>query len=469
MIAFLLIVIAILLFIIAKSLHNQADELDRNFTNIPSKSTVIPQQKPVNQVVSFWSNWKKQHPNELHALKELTERDLTDISDLDAKQLTGSFKRVADMNNIHDWMGIKPFFLNKFSQMLQDIGEEQSIKIVNDIVKGEVENCHVKEENTASYYARIWFTRMLLEEKKKPQTHKVHYPEIAVKEEPITDFWEHWKSANRDKAEIIENVTDFNMSKLPEVDVKELIRCFSEEAEKESIFDWKYIITLLFECWSEKLINNTFDYTSRDYISLYNAYIESESFERKTKKKNTFAYVRFCWMIKNKKFNEHITDTDIKNIRDAINLSDQLTKENKEKVLELLKAQYIKPLNDLISRNRNSHFFCDGYDSPVAHDIMTHMYSYVRNIEFQNKAKNDGVWNDFLKFVYDETGKITDEYCDADLQECVEYYNFPDKPVKTSHRCPSCRSKRVWLDDFMHECRDCGCQWSAPLGRDLYL
>lgn len=98
------------------------------------------------------------------------------------------------------------------------------------------------------------------------------------------------------------------------------------------------------------------------------------------------------------------------------------------------------------------------------------MYSYLRDPDFKEKAERKRLWNKYVELIADEAESILDKYCDASLQQCVEYYNFPSKPVITSDRCPSCNSKEIfdnYEDGF--ECMECGRAWRAPYGRNLYL
>lgn len=122
-----------------------------------------------------------------------------------------------------------------------------------------------------------------------------------------------------------------------------------------------------------------------------------------------------------------------------------------------------------IGDNANNAFFSDGYDSPIAREIMHVMYAYLRNNDFIKKAKLEGLWPEIMFLIIEETNKITDKYCHADVQECIEYYNFPDKPVVTSRRCPNCGSRDVSCEEMgEYECMSCGAMWFAPHGRNTY-
>ena len=146
-----------------------------------------------------------------------------------------------------------------------------------------------------------------------------------------------------------------------------------------------------------------------------------------------------------------------------------LSDAEKNEIIGTFIEEYISQIMGTIGENVHIPLFANGYDSPIAREIMNIMYSYLRNNEFIEKAKKEGVWNKLMFTIIEETNKITDKYCDADVQECIEYFNFPDKPVVTSRRCTACGSRRVFCEDIgEYECMDCGCQWHAPHGRNTY-
>lgn len=74
--------------------------------------------------------------------------------------------------------------------------------------------------------------------------------------------------------------------------------------------------------------------------------------------------------------------------------------------------------------------------------------------------------------IIEETNKITDKICDCDVQECIEYYNFPNKPVVTSRRCPSCGSRKVFCGEIGdYECMEygvCMCMARTPWEKYIY-
>ena len=121
-----------------------------------------------------------------------------------------------------------------------------------------------------------------------------------------------------------------------------------------------------------------------------------------------------------------------------------------------------------LGNNINIPLFANGYDSPIAREIMNIMYSYLKNNEFIEKARSTGILQNMIETIIEETNKITDKYCNADVQECIEYYLYPEKPVITSKRCPSCGSREVSCEDYC-KCFECGNQWYAKPDRNIYI
>lgn len=80
-----------------------------------------------------------------------------------------------------------------------------------------------------------------------------------------------------------------------------------------------------------------------------------------------------------------------------------------------------------------------------------------------------GYRDEFIRKIWEAAEEVKEKYCDAALQECIDYYNFPNKPVITRHRCPTCGSRHVMDDYDGCECFDCGRTWHPKIGRDLYL
>lgn len=342
MTALLLIIIAVLLFIISRSLHRKADSYDsavgHNFNPVskPTQNRITPKITPQ---ISYWDAWKKDHPSEASVVEVDLERNMSEVTDKDAKEIIDAFKRMAHANNLVDWTQIKPLMLDKLTEMVDTLGKEQSFALLDKAIQQEAEHTHSQTKNTGTFIALSWLKQSI---------------EVA------------------------------NSKKQP--------------------------------------------------------------FSKAIKDSNKCSFM-----------------ASIKN-SDTI-----LSDEEKNEIIETFKSEYISQIMGTIGENIHIPLFANGYDSPIAREIMIIMYSYLRNNEFIEKAKKEGIWNKLMIVIIEETNKITDKYCDADVQECIEYFNFPEKPVVTSRRCPTCGSRRVFCEDFgEYECMDCGCQWHASHGRNTY-
>ncbi len=337
MTAFLLIVIAVLLFVISKFLHNKADSYESSsYTNIVSSTASPPKTLPK---LSYWESWKKNHPNEANVIETSLYKNIGEEEDQDAKEIIDALNRMARANDLNDWTQIKPLMLEKFTEMVDALGEEQAFKLLDSLVQQEAEHTKAKIKNTGTHIARGWLRQSIDDAKKSNQ-----------------QFSKFMKCCNT--------------------------------------------------C--------TFMTTKREKDKVY-------------------------------------SDTE------------------KKEILDVFIKEYTSQIMNAIGDNVHISLFANGYDSPVAREIMNIMYSYLRNDEFIDKAKQDGVWTKIMFAIIEETNKITDKYCDADIQECIEYFNFPEKPVVTSRRCTACGSRNVYCEDIgLYECMDCGCQWHAPHGRNTY-
>ena len=342
MTAFLLIVIAGLLFILSSSLHRKADSYDS-----PISHNFNPRSKPVQNAISpktiphisYWEAWKKNHPSEASVIEVDLERNMADVTDKDAKEIIDAFNRMAHANILTDWTRIKPLMLNKLTEMVDALGKEQSFALLDKAIQQEADHTHAQTKNTGTFIALSWLKQSI-------------------------------EAADCKKMPFSKAIKDSN-------------KC---------------------------------------------------SFMASTRNPDTI-------------------------------LSDA----EKNEIIGTFIEEYISQIMGTIGENVHIPLFANGYDSPIAREIINIMYSYHMNNEFIEKAKKEGVWNKLMFTIIEETNKITDKYCDADVQECIEYFNFPDKPVVTSRRCTACGSRRVFCEDIgEYECMDCGCQWHAPHGRNTY-
>ena len=344
MTAILLIIIAIILFFIAKALYKQADNIDKgsysattSYSHDTAKSQIT--QEPPKPIVSYWETWKKDFPARASIIEETLCSDISTLSDSDAKEIINSYSRMANANNISDWSLIKPTMLNKLTEMVDALGETTAFSILDKAIQEEVGHTHAKERNTGTFIAREWLKKTIQSAKEK-------------------------------------NIT------------------FSSASVK--VPTCSYLTT-------PKVVGHAY------------------------------------------------------------------TDEEKQKIADKFKDEYVAQIMGKIGDNVHIPLFCNGYDSPIAREIMHIMYSYLRNEGFIKKAKQEGLWNKLMFLIIEETNKITDKICDCDVQECIEFYNFPNKPVVTSRRCPSCGSRKVWCEEIGdYECGECGCTWHAQHGRNTY-
>lgn len=294
---------------------------------------------------------------------------------------------------------------------------------------------------------------------------------------PHISYWESWKTCNSQKAKAIESsITDRDISKLPDSEVKEIIGSFAKMSNANNLTDWMLIKSTTLE----KLTQMFDDLGEKTTFSMLENAIEEEVAYTHFRRENTAVYLGLTWLkgsiekVPNTKtFSSHasIVSAKCSYLSSKNSTNNSLTETEKEEILNSFKNEYTEQLEKAIGDNANIPLFCEGYDSPIAREIMHVMYSYLRNPVFVNKAKNDGLWKKFVNMIIEVTNFYTDKYCDADLQECIEYYNFPDKPVETSQRCPNCGNRKIsnGLLDNQFECFECGYEWFAKYGRNLYL
>lgn len=345
MTSLLLIIIAIILFFIAKALHKQADNNSStsNYrTSTPTINNSIREQvsiTPSTPTLSYWVKYKQDFPARASIIEETFYSDISKLSDAEAKQIICAYSRMANANNMSDWSLIKPTMLKKLTEMVDVLGEPTAFTILEKAIQEETEHTHSKEIYTGTYIAREWLNEVIQTAKQKQES-------------------------------------------------------VSPAATKVSVCS--YLTT-------PKVVGRTY------------------------------------------------------------------TDEEKDQIANQFKDEYIAQIMNKIGDNIRVPLFCDGYDSPIAREIMLIMYSYLRDERFIQKAKQEGLWNKLMFLIIEETNKITDKICDCDVQECIEYYNYPNKPVVTSRRCPSCGSRKVFCEEIGdYECMECGCTWHAFHGRNTY-
>lgn len=294
-------------------------------------------------------------------------------------------------------------------------------------------------------------------------------------QKPVQSYWDRWKTNNPQKAKAIESsLIDRDLKKLHDFEIKEIIDSFTRMSHANDIPDWNDIKSNTLATLN-RMVDALGEHKA---FSMLESGIEEEVAHTHAKRENTAIYIGMSWlkeaMKEAKESKRHFSSasaTTQKCSYLSTPSSDELSEKEKEDILSTFKTEYKQQLDNALGDNANIPLFCEGYDSPIAREFMHVMYSYARNMEFVNKAKKDGLWNKMVTILVEETNAYTDKYCDADVQECIEYYNFPDKPVKTSRRCPCCGNRDVsyGFSDNEFECMECGNTWFAAYGRNLYL
>lgn len=291
---------------------------------------------------------------------------------------------------------------------------------------------------------------------------------------PKLSYWETWKKNHPNEASVIETSLYKNIGEEMDQDAKEIIDAFIRMAHANDLKDWTQIKPLMLGKFTEMV-----DALGEEQaFTLLDSLVQQEAEHTKAKTRNTGTHIARSWLRQsiedakksNKQFSKFMKNCDTCTFMTTKRDKDKVYSDAERKeIVDIFIKEYTSQIMTAIGDNVHISLFANGYDSPVAREIMHIMYSYLRNDEFIDKAKADGVWTKMMFAIIEETNKITDKYCDADVQECIEYFNFPDKPVVTSRRCTACGSRNVYCEDIgQYECMDCGCQWFAPHGRNTY-
>ena len=397
-------------------------------TSKPNSSSIIetkPVQtaEPVRQK-TYWENFKDINPSKAKDIEELLRIDMSKLSNRDAKEKIQMLERFSNSLNC-SISQTKATYLKAMEQYPTRL-IPQMIETTKREMANEVDMFHILDANTSSALMIEWLKERL---------------DNAPKDE---SFWETWKNENPEKAKALEILTDRAFDEMSTMNVKQTIKAFNSVAEKHNLEDWMdikdYYVTS-YAIFSENLGEEEamraissilLDENNRINVSLFNS---------------VYNYAK-QWI---QEYKENNADRNL-------NPEDKFRKEYREKLM------------NKIGNNANIPLFCHGYDSPIAHELMYIMYQHLRNSELKAETEKQGLWNKYVQIIVEETAKVTKKYCHVFLQECIEYYNFPDKPVVTRYRCPSCGSTSINDDlDYGLECYECGCTWNAPFGRNLYL
>ena len=401
---------------------------ESNSSPIPQQSPIIESKpietmEPVKQK-TYWQNFKDSNPTKAKEIEDLLRIDMSKLSNRDAREKIQMLERFSKSLGCSIFQ-TKASYLKEIEQYPTRL-IPQMIESTKKEMANEVDMFHILEGNTCSALMIEWL-------KERQQN--------APKDE---SYWETWKNANPQKAKALETLTGRDFGEMSTMDVKQTIKAFNGIAEKHNLDDWmdiKEYYVASYASFSENLGEEEamraissilLEENNRVNVSLFNS---------------VYNYAK-QWI---QEYKENNADRNL-------NPEDKFRKEYREKLI------------NKIGSNANIPLFCHGYDSPIAHELMYIMYQHLRNSELKAEAEKQGLWNKYIQIIVDETEKVTKKYCHVFLQECIEYYNYPDKPVITRHRCPSCGSTNIMDDpDYGLECNDCGRTWNAPYGKRLYL
>lgn len=422
-IVFGLIVFGILVFILFIYLRNKEEKkYKRTFSSPIIKP--IRHEDPIKQK-TYWESLKEISPSKANEIEGLLNIDMSKLADRDVKEKVQMLERFSKSMGC-SISQIKSTYLKEMEKFPARL-IPQMIETTKKEMTNEINTFHVSRNNTCSALMIEWLNERL---------------QNASKEET---YWEFWKKQNPEKALSLVTMTKVDFTQMDDVNVKQTIASFERMAKVNNISDWSQIKVFFLKKFEEL----TKDLSNEEALNVFDSLISQEALYESISPKNTGSYYSKLWL------EEYIKSKDITS----------LTQE------ETFRKEYREKLIQKIGSNANIPLFCEGYDSPIAHEIMYFMYLYLRNKEIKAKAEEQGLWNKYIQIIVDETEIITEKYCHAALQECIEYYNFPDKKVVTSSRCPSCGSRDIDDEDweFGFKCFNCGYTWHAPLGKNLYL
>lgn len=407
-----------------KEKHNNEESSTNELQQI-SKVEINPKQsiETVKQK-TFWEDYKENNPSEAQEIENLLKIDMSELSNRDAREKIQMLERIS--KNMECTISeIKAVYLKGIEKCSAHL-IPQMIETTKKEMANEVNMFNILESNTCSALMIEWLKEL---------------QENALNNE---SYWRKWKTNNPEKAVALESLTKVDFDVMDDEDVKQTITSFEGMADFKGLSDWNQIKEITLQYFEDM----TKDLCEEEMLVLFDHLISEEANHTNACPSNTFAYYSRLWYLESLKAKETETLTPEQNFRN----------EYKRKLIYKIGTNAFIPL------------FCEGYDSPIAHEIMNLMYQHLRNGELKAEAEKNGFGDKFIHIIVEETEKITEKYCHASLQECIEFYNFPDKKVLTRDRCPNCGSRHV-LDnyEFGLECMDCSYTWFAPFGKRLYL
>lgn len=150
MIAFLLIVIAILLFIIARALNKSAGNIDSPASTVSSN---VQQPKPKAEM-SYWESYQKTDPKHAEELVKLTKGKIGRLSDNDVKETISSFDHTAKTNSLQSYESAYQLVLNKMKNFLEQSYPDVVLGVLDNIINEEVKQTGKRPTNTMSSYVK---------------------------------------------------------------------------------------------------------------------------------------------------------------------------------------------------------------------------------------------------------------------------------------------------------------------------
>lgn len=147
---FLLVVIALLLFIISKFLHSSADRIE-------TPTPVVSQNpKPLPQAirVSHWQYYQKTSPTHAAELLKVTNGKIATLSDFDVKETIASFDHTAKTNSLQSYEAAYQLVLNKMVEYLDESYPNVILEAITSVIQEESKQSGRKQQNTVASYVK---------------------------------------------------------------------------------------------------------------------------------------------------------------------------------------------------------------------------------------------------------------------------------------------------------------------------
>lgn len=150
MIVFLLLIIAILLFILSKVLKKSADKID---SSVSKASPKIQEDSPKPKI-SFWDSYQKANPVLAEELLKITKGKIGNLSDKDVRETISSFAHTAKTNSLQSYEETFQYVLKKMVDYLDQSYPQVILGVLDNIIKEEVKQTGKKSTNTMSFYIK---------------------------------------------------------------------------------------------------------------------------------------------------------------------------------------------------------------------------------------------------------------------------------------------------------------------------